>query len=198
MAEATPQAHPAASASAPPCRGRAPSRPAGEGVVSCQFPLTFERLPTPRRGGPVCPPGHASSRDPPTGRHIGRPLQPLMQYPSTPEKERKPHPGRTPPSPSCSAPPAVAVRSDPRAGADGWGRSEHPLAEKARRRCRRAFFLIPLSLRRSFSGGTGSTPRRAGSAPAWSRGWRAPGRRGTHGHSGSSETPPAAARRRPR
>ena len=152
------------------CRGRAPSRPAGECFRPAPISVGSRTLPTPRRGGPTCPPGHVSLRNPSTGRHIGRPLQALMQYSSAPEKGRKPHPGRTPPSPSCSAPPAVAVRSDPRAGADGWGWSEHPLAEKARRRCRRAFFLIPLSVRRSFSGGTGSTPRRAGSAPAWSRG----------------------------
>ena len=154
------------------CRGRAPSRPAGECFRPAPISVGSRTLPTPRRGGPTCPPGHVSLRNLSTGRHIGQPLQALMQYSSAPEKGRKPHPGRTPPSPSCSAPPAVAVRSDPRAGADGWVRSEHPRAEKARRRCRRACFPIG---RRSFSGGTGSTPRRGGSAPSWSRGWRAPG-----------------------
>ena len=39
--------------------------------------------PAGRRGGPMCPPGHTSSRDPFTGRHIGRPLQILLQHPST-------------------------------------------------------------------------------------------------------------------
>ena len=33
----------------------------------------------------MCPP-HASSRDPFTGRHIGRPLQSRLQYPSAPEE----------------------------------------------------------------------------------------------------------------
>ena len=30
---------------------------------------------TPCRGGPMCPPGHTSARDPLTGRHTGRPLR---------------------------------------------------------------------------------------------------------------------------
>ena len=101
------------------CRGRAPSRPAGECFRPAPISVGSRTLPTPRRGGPTCPPGHVSLRNPSTGRHIGRPLQALMQYSSAPEKGRKPHPGRTPPSPSCSVPPGVAVRSDSRAGG-GW------------------------------------------------------------------------------
>ena len=38
---------------------------------------------TPCRGGPMCPPGHTSARDPFTGRHTGRPLQILLKPPST-------------------------------------------------------------------------------------------------------------------
>ena len=34
----------------------------------------------------MCPPGHASSRDPFTGRHTGRPLQIPLQHPLTPQK----------------------------------------------------------------------------------------------------------------
>ena len=43
---------------------------------------------TPCRGGPMCPPGHTSARDPPTGRHTGRPLRILLQAPSTPDNGR--------------------------------------------------------------------------------------------------------------
>ena len=64
-------------------RGRAPSRPAGKGVVLHQYPLVRNAPPS-RRGGPMCPPGHASSWDSPRGRHIGRPLQSRLQYPSIP------------------------------------------------------------------------------------------------------------------
>ena len=66
-----------------PGRGRAPSRPAGKGVVLHQYPLVRNAPPS-RRGGPMCPPGHASSWDSPRGRHIGRPLQSRLQYPSIP------------------------------------------------------------------------------------------------------------------
>ena len=34
----------------------------------------------------MCPPGHASSRDPFPGRHTGRPLRSRSKYPSTPEE----------------------------------------------------------------------------------------------------------------
>ena len=62
-----------------PRRGRAPSRPVGEGVVSRQFPLVPERLPTSRRGGPMCPPADGSRDGTCPGRHIGRPLQNLRR-----------------------------------------------------------------------------------------------------------------------
>ena len=59
--------------------------PLGKGSVSHRFPL-LRNAPVPRRGGPMCPPGHASSRDPFTGRHTGRPLRSRSKYPSTPEE----------------------------------------------------------------------------------------------------------------
>ena len=58
-----------------------------------------EYLPISRRGGPMCPPGHAFLRDPPTGRHAGRPLQILLQSSSTPKNragtEPRPYSRRT-------------------------------------------------------------------------------------------------------
>ena len=35
----------------------------------------------------MCPPGHAPAQNTPTGRHIGRPLQSRLQYPSAPEEQ---------------------------------------------------------------------------------------------------------------
>ena len=52
---------------------------------SAPIPVGSQTLPTPCRGGPMCPPA-PSSRDPPTGRHTGRPLQIRLQPPSTPGK----------------------------------------------------------------------------------------------------------------
>ena len=69
-----------------PRRGRAPSRPAGKGVVSRRFPLVPEHLPTSCRGGPVCPPVDGPREGPWPGRHMGRPLRILLQHPSTPGK----------------------------------------------------------------------------------------------------------------
>ena len=68
-----------------PRRGRAPSRPMAEastqdGLVGCG------NFSPPRRGGPMCPPGHASAQNTPTGRHTGRPLQILLRPPSTPRQ----------------------------------------------------------------------------------------------------------------
>ena len=45
-----------------PCRGRAPSRPVGKGVVSRQFLLVPECLQSSRRGGPMCPPAPLFAR----------------------------------------------------------------------------------------------------------------------------------------
>ena len=56
----------------------------------------------PRRGGPMCPPRDTSVRDPPTGRHIGRPL-PGRWKPPSPLKQR----AGTEPRPYRS----IAVRS---------------------------------------------------------------------------------------
>ena len=66
-------------------RGGFRPAPLGKGSVSHRFPL-LRNAPVPRRGGPMCPPGHASSRDPFTGRHTGRPLRSRSKYPSTPEE----------------------------------------------------------------------------------------------------------------
>ena len=64
--------------------------------------------PTPCRGGPMCPPA-PSSRDPPTGRHTGRPLQIQLQPSSTPENragaEPRPYSRRTPKTASRSTRP---------------------------------------------------------------------------------------------
>ena len=99
-----------------PRRGRAPSRPGGGGPVLRQSPLVPEHHPISRRGGPMCPPGHAFLRDLLTGRHAGRPLQILLQSSSTPKNragtEPRPYSRRTsnagsrstrPSSPSSSA-----------------------------------------------------------------------------------------------
>ena len=54
-------------------------------------------FPPPRRGGPVCPPGHASSRDPFAGRHTGRPLRPAGDG----------TPGASGPTGGCGEPPRL-------------------------------------------------------------------------------------------
>ena len=69
----------------PPVGGGLRPAPLGKGSVSHRFPL-LRNAPSPRRGGPMCPPGHASSRDPFTGRHTGRPLRIRLKYQSTPEE----------------------------------------------------------------------------------------------------------------
>ena len=73
----------------PPVGGGLRPAPLGKGSVSHRFPL-LRNAPAPRRGGPMCPPGHASSRDPFTGRHTGRPLR----------KTGKPH---RPPGPAAQS-----------------------------------------------------------------------------------------------
>ena len=73
----------------------------------------------------MCPPGHASSRDPFTGRHIGRPLQILLQHPSTsgqwagteprPYSRRMPNAGSRSTGPSSTSSPASQnARNDSR------------------------------------------------------------------------------------
>ena len=69
----------------PPVGGGLRPAPLGKGSVSHRFPL-LRNAPSPRRGGPMCPPGHASSRDPFTGRHTGRPLRIRLKYQSTPKQ----------------------------------------------------------------------------------------------------------------
>ena len=88
------------SCSAPPVGGGLRPAPLGKASVLRQFPLVPEHLPISRRGGPMCPPGHAFLRDPPTGRHAGRPLQILLQSSSTPKNragtEPRPYSRRMP------------------------------------------------------------------------------------------------------
>ena len=73
------------SCSAPPVGGGLRPAPLARSVF---LPISVgsEYLPISCRGGPMCPPGHASSRDPFTGRHTGRPLRSRSKYPSTPEE----------------------------------------------------------------------------------------------------------------
>ena len=99
-----------------PCRTRpAPPpvggglRPAPQGPCSAPIFVGSQTPLPPRRGGPMCPPGHAFLRDPPTGRHTGRPLQILLQPSSTPENragaEPRPYSRRTPKTASRSTRP---------------------------------------------------------------------------------------------
>ena len=86
------------SCSAPPVGGGLRPAPLARSVF---LPISVgsEYLPISRRGGPMCPPGHAFLRDPPTGRHAGRPLQILLQSSSTPKNragtEPRPYSRRT-------------------------------------------------------------------------------------------------------
>ena len=68
-----------------PCRGRAPSRPLEKAPFPANSRWFPNASPTPCRGGPMCPPA-PSSRDPPTGRHTGRPLRIPLQPPSNPKQ----------------------------------------------------------------------------------------------------------------
>ena len=76
---------------------------------SAPIPVGSQTPPPPRRGGPMCPPEHAASWDPPTGRHTGRPLQIQLQPSSTPENragaEPRPYSRRTPKTASRSTRP---------------------------------------------------------------------------------------------
>ena len=86
------------SCSAPPVGGGLRPAPLARSVF---LPISVgsEYLPISCRGGPMCPPGHAFLRDPPTGRHAGRPLQILLQSSSTPRNragtEPRPYSRRT-------------------------------------------------------------------------------------------------------
>ena len=72
--------------SAPPVGGGLRPAPLGECSFSVPISVISGTFPPPRRGGPVCPPGHASSRDLFAGRHIGRPLRIRSKTSINPEK----------------------------------------------------------------------------------------------------------------
>ena len=88
------------SCSAPPVGGGLRPAPLARSVF---LPISVgsEYLPISRRGGPMCPTGHAFLRDPPTGRHAGRPLQILHLPPSKPGGDGAP-PLPVPPKPSIN------------------------------------------------------------------------------------------------
>ena len=96
------------SCSAPPVGGGL--RPAPQGPCSAPIFVGSQTPLPPRRGGPMCPPGHAFLRDPPTGRHAGRPLQILLQPSSTPKNragtEPRPYSRRMPNAGSRSTGPS--------------------------------------------------------------------------------------------
>ena len=78
------RAPPLPSGSGPPCRGRALPRPAGEGCVLHRS-RWYRNVSPPCVGADLCVrPGTPFARDPPTGRHIGRPLQILSETSSCP------------------------------------------------------------------------------------------------------------------
>ena len=83
----------------PPVGGGLRPAPPGKASFRTNSRWFPNASPTPCRGGPMCPPA-PSSRDPPTGRHTGRPLQIRLQPPSTPGK---PGGDRAPPLPGSKA-----------------------------------------------------------------------------------------------
>ena len=115
-----------------PCRTRpAPPpvggglRPAPQGPCSAPIFVGSQTPLPPRRGGPMCPPGHAFLRDLLTGQHTGRPLQILLQHPSTsgqwagteprPYSRRMPNAGSRSTGPSSTSSPASQnARNDSR------------------------------------------------------------------------------------
>ena len=158
------------SCSAPPVGGRLRPAPLGKASVLRQSPLVPKRLPTPCRGGPMCPPGHAFLRDPPTGRHAGRPLQILLQSSSTPKNragtETRPYSRRMPNAGSRSTGPSPP--SSP-ANQNTWNDRRHqslplpspvPTSPASAQRSARPFEL-PRTLRDSF--------QRKGRSPSFGR-----------------------------
>ena len=92
-----------------PCKGAGSVPPRRGRHRSAPIPVGSQTPPPPRRGGPMCPPEHAASWDPCTGRHTGRPLQIQLQPSSTPENragaEPRPYSRRTPKTASRSTRP---------------------------------------------------------------------------------------------
>ena len=81
---------------APPCS----APPVGGGLRPAPWPSLLRLTPIsvgsripfgPRRGGPMCPPGHAVSRNTFAGRHTGRPLQNLYLPPNRAGTEPRPY-----------------------------------------------------------------------------------------------------------
>ena len=161
---------PAASLLQPPVGGGLRPAPLGKASVLRQFPLVPEHHPISRRGGPMCPPGHAFLRDPPTGRHAGRPLQILLQSSSTPKNragtETRPYSRRMPNAGSRSTGPSPP--SSP-ANQNTWNDRRHqslhlpspvPTSPASAQRSARPFEL-PRTLRDSF--------QRKGRSPSFGR-----------------------------
>ena len=76
-----------------PCRGRAPPRPAGEDFRPAPIPAGSQTPSTPRRGGPMYPPEHASLRDPPRADTSVGPYRSYRKPPSLP-RTAEPRPYR--------------------------------------------------------------------------------------------------------
>ena len=157
------------SCSAPPVGGGLRPAPLARSVF---LPISVgsEYLPISRRGGPMCPPGHAFLRDPPTGRHAGRPLQILLQSSSTPKNragtETRPYSRRMPNAGSRSTGPSPP--SSP-ASQNTWNDRRHqslplpspvPTSPASAQRSARPFEL-PRTLRDSF--------QRKGRSPSFGR-----------------------------
>ena len=115
--------------------------------------------PTPCRGGPMCPPA-PSSRDPPTGRHTGRPLQIQLQPSSTPENragaEPRPYSRRTPKTASRSTrPPQTSSPTTQNALHDRRHPAPRPNAKNTPVRLRTGVSKGGLGPLWSFQGGPG-------------------------------------------
>ncbi len=105
----------------PPCSAPlqgAGSVPSRWGRLSSRAdPHWFPNASPLRRGGPMCPPGHVSARDPSPGRHTGRPLQILLKPSSTPENragtEPRPYNSSVPRDPGRGLSPRQKERAAP-------------------------------------------------------------------------------------
>ena len=78
-----------------PCRGAGSVPPRRERHRFAPISVGSEHLPTPRRGGPMCPPVSRFREKPCPGRHIGRPLRILLQSPPSRDNGRGQSPAPT-------------------------------------------------------------------------------------------------------